>query len=111
MTYYTPPQRNFDGSTYRQAVYAQYDAVSIDTADSHLWASRAMNAAKRAVKLLGDDLYDAVMANFSDAWFEARTWRDQAQAYFRLLDTYQRQPAAALCRLVEAFGNPDINPD
>ena len=105
---YTPPQRNFDGSAQRRAMQAQFDATLNAHPDAHIWAERATANAKRSLTLLGNELFDAVMAYFSDGWFEAHTWRDQAEAYGRLRDTYTAQPSAGLHRLVAAFGEPDI---
>ena len=82
--------------------------------DCRHWAEQATTVAKRCVKLLGDTLFDAVMAYYSDAWFEARTWKDQAEAYKALLAAYEQEPCASLGALVMAFGGqagPDLDPD
>lgn len=91
---------------------ASIDVAAERNPDSSLWASRAVNNARRALARLGDELFDAVLAHFSDAWFERRTWQEQALAFANLHTTWQREPSAALYRLVLAFGEPDIiNPD
>ncbi len=108
MTYYTPPQQNFDGSPLRQALQAQLAAALEGNPDSRLWADRATATAKRCVAQIDDETFEAVMAHFSEAWFERRTWRDQAAAFGRLLDA--ARPGAPVAELVQAFGVPDLTP-
>lgn len=87
----------------RQARVAQFQALLEGSPDSVLWAERTMCHAKRAVRMLGDEVFDAVLAEFSDAWFEARTWRAQAEAFGRLLARWERRPAATVPELAAAF--------
>lgn len=103
---YTPPQRNFDGSPLRRTLQAQLHAALESNPDSRLWMEQATATAKRCVARLDDETFAAVMAHFSEAWFERRTWRDQAEAFGRLLAA--SRPGAAVAELVQAFGVPDV---
>lgn len=106
--FYTPPQRNFDGSVLRRALQAQLTENLEANEDSSLWADRAMFRAKRCLTVMGDTQFDAVMDHFSESWFESRTWKQQADAYLSLLVARQGHPLATVAELVAAFGVPDI---
>lgn len=105
---YTPLQRNFDGSPLKQALRAQMQQNLTDHPESIEWASKSTFRAKRCIHVMGDEMFDAVMAHFSNAWFEARTWRTQAESYLNLLTRYQSYPHSTIAELVQAFGEPDL---
>jgi hypothetical protein len=94
-----------NGSLLRQALQAQR-TVNLETcADSQLWAELTFRNAKQALARHGEERFDAVMARFSEEWFEERTWRTQAEAFGRLYDADPDRPVA---ELVQAFGVPDV---
>lgn len=110
---YLPLQRNFDGGPVRQALMAQAQANAEGQADSSLWAERATRSAKAAAALCDPDVWDALMAQYSERWFESRTWKDQAEAFGRLHARLVAHEAAQyelayLPELVLAFGPPDV---